>query len=646
MTTNPFGAGIRPWARWTAAKIAAATSTVLGKGELLVDDAGHAYVPDGVTPIAGLSPLATLAQVLAQPTVALTAAGTMTAGGPNTVDATAGPMTLVAPVPTKIGQLLPIERLDATTNAVTLSFPTGATLRGATATITMNGVGAAYEGLLFVAETLTSWRPVAGHKPKAWLDKLYQRGMGVAVATDPQFAGGMSTTNTAAQNLTALAAACAASNNVYIPAGTYPWTTGFTIPNQVTVRGVRSAAYTEVPTTGTILSCSDATASGWLLHAGNGILENISLVGAGYSSATQHDGLYANGTHCYGVMITRCRNGINGYDSSISSSYQGGLFFDLNIQTNYGDGIINVRDSTFLNCTVNANGGAGLNLQNGANDNQFVGGKLEWNNGVGFGSYKGAHNRVDTIIDRNGKAGVSMSNTTQCYVDGIIRRNGRLATAGSADDCQISSENDTDLVVRAVTQYGANDDGTGTATPTNCVRYNGGTRVLFFGGALGGYNPTSGAAVVIVGAGDVSFLGNTGLGSATQRINQTRVRVATSSGTLAPATSASASTTLTLTALTGTYNVGELYKLTIRGRNPSNGARFAGELPFQVSREGSNASISVGTLTNLIGTVLGTTGATVNVTLAVDTTGTVLTVTLANTSTSVTYTMDVSVVGV
>ena len=51
-----FGSGIRPWKRQTEAKRAADTS-VPGKGELVVSDAGKVYAGDGTTQAKNLSPM-------------------------------------------------------------------------------------------------------------------------------------------------------------------------------------------------------------------------------------------------------------------------------------------------------------------------------------------------------------------------------------------------------------------------------------------------------------------------------------------------------------------------------------------------------------------------------------------------------------
>ncbi len=100
----------------------------------------------------------------------ITGSATAVAGVRNTVNAASGAVTVTLPTPTIVGQPLLIERADTSTaNTITIT----GTIRGSAASLTMPAIGVANEGLLFVAESLTSWAIEAGHKPKAWLDALY-----------------------------------------------------------------------------------------------------------------------------------------------------------------------------------------------------------------------------------------------------------------------------------------------------------------------------------------------------------------------------------------------------------------------------------------------------------------------------------------
>lgn len=111
-------------------------------------------------------------------TVALTSAGALTGSARNTLDGSGGAFTATLPAPSKVGQLLLAERVDTGTATVTLAAATGATLRGnAGGTIAMPGVGVAFESVFFVAESLTSWAVLAGHKPKGWLDAVYAQAL-------------------------------------------------------------------------------------------------------------------------------------------------------------------------------------------------------------------------------------------------------------------------------------------------------------------------------------------------------------------------------------------------------------------------------------------------------------------------------------
>lgn len=61
---DPGDPGFRPWYRFTEATRALA-ATVLGKGELVVSDAGKVYAADGSKAVKDLSPLVDAASVAA-----------------------------------------------------------------------------------------------------------------------------------------------------------------------------------------------------------------------------------------------------------------------------------------------------------------------------------------------------------------------------------------------------------------------------------------------------------------------------------------------------------------------------------------------------------------------------------------------------
>lgn len=94
--------------------------------------------------------------------------------GVNAVDATAGAKTPTLPTPTLIGQIIAVEKTDTSVNTVAIS----GTIRGSAGTITLMGPN---EAVVFVAESLSSWRPYAGHKTKTWLDSLYDHPKGAWV---------------------------------------------------------------------------------------------------------------------------------------------------------------------------------------------------------------------------------------------------------------------------------------------------------------------------------------------------------------------------------------------------------------------------------------------------------------------------------
>jgi hypothetical protein len=114
-------------------------------------------------------------------TSTMTNAGTLTIGVQNLIDGTSGAYTATLPTPTRVGQLLTIERVDTSTNLISI----GGTVRGVASAVTLPGLGVAGESIAFFAESLTSWRILGSHKPKALLDKQFDGfGAALAVAND------------------------------------------------------------------------------------------------------------------------------------------------------------------------------------------------------------------------------------------------------------------------------------------------------------------------------------------------------------------------------------------------------------------------------------------------------------------------------
>jgi hypothetical protein len=129
----------------------------------------------------------------------------------------------------------------------------------------------------------------------------------------------------------------------------------------------------------------------------------------------------------------------------------------------------NLIDSSVIDSVANANSSHAVNLQTGANNNSFVRTRVEWNDGYGLIS-NGATGNIFTgeMIDRNGLAGVCcLSGGNWNTTTAIVRRNGRLAGVGSADNCHYRIEGDgSSVIISAVrTAAGGDDGGGGVVTP-------------------------------------------------------------------------------------------------------------------------------------------------------------------------------------
>lgn len=161
---------------------------------------------------------------------------------------------------------------------------------------------------------------------------------------------------------------------------------------------------------------------------------------------------------------------LNGVGGSSSTGYTATLqVIGCSIASNYR-GVRNVIDSRFTDCTINANGNNGVELNAGANNNSFVNVRNEWNDGANYVASGAKRNVINgELIDRAGLNAIVATNGGQWIVSGAtIQRSGRLAVAGSADDSHFHVSGATSFIIidGFYTLSGANDDGSGTVSPS------------------------------------------------------------------------------------------------------------------------------------------------------------------------------------
>jgi hypothetical protein len=296
-------------------------------------------------------------------------------------------------------------------------------------------------------------------------------------------------------------------------------------------------------------------------------------------------------------------------------------------------GIKDIVDSVVQACAINANGGDGISLGPGANDNTIVANKLEWNDGCGVNVLQALHNVVlGGVIDRNGRAGARFVECAHtALVGAVLRRNGRLAESSPEDDCHVFQQDCTALVVTGVvTNEGRDDDDvSGYRSPAVAIRDEGGTDVGYTGNDLTGR--TSPVAIARGAEGTrASRLGNLGV-VGVQSVSGTRVRVGAAELSLAPGTSGSV--TVDLDELP-TGALGSTYRLSLVFQEPATGARGAAEMPVLVCRDGGDAMVVPGEVANVVGAEFGTADGAYRAGVTVSPDGAVLTVAVQNTRTT------------
>ncbi|HBS6596698.1 TPA: hypothetical protein MAN26_004491 [Klebsiella pneumoniae] len=178
-----------------------------------------------------------------------------------------------------------------------------------------------------------------------------------------------------------------------------------------------------------------------------------------------NSGAQFNGCRFEGCGIYRFATGLGW------SYYTGTLFATRCSISGNGDGIRNLIDSNLIGCVINANDN-GVNLQQGANSNTFMGVRNEWNNKDNFFSYNAVDNIIiGEICDRAGRAGIVASGGSSWFVSGtVIRRSGRNEPTGSSYSANLLMIDSGEIIVNGVrTRAGVDDTGTGVSSPSFAV---------------------------------------------------------------------------------------------------------------------------------------------------------------------------------
>lgn len=297
-----------------------------------------------------------------------------------------------------------------------------------------------------------------------------------------------------------------------------------------------------------------------------------------------------------GTRFERC--GIYRWATALGkSNYVGTLYVrGCNISGN-NLGAYNLIDSRFIDSTFNANNGRAISCLTGANNNAFVGVRVEWNDAEGIYLYQSVGNTfTGELIDRNGKAGLAVMGGASITCSACsIQRNGAKGTVGTNDQCNILQSDDSVLILSCVrTTTGVDDGGTGTLTPEYDIITTGNgtsmttivTGCYFSGGSLGYLKETAVAS-------KKTYSGNVGISDACNtgvfQIRNGRVSIgAPASITLAAGSTGTLS--FTRNALTK-YQIPNMYTLKIESRDGTAGNLEYVTVPLVMGWETTNPTV-------------------------------------------------------
>ena len=136
---------------------------------------------------------------------------------------------------------------------------------------------------------------------------------------------------------------------------------------------------------------------------------------------------------------------------------------------NCNDGARNLIDARVVSCVFKSNQSTGTFLQSGANANQFIGCRWEFDESLGFVSSGASSNSIiGGLIDREGSTGVRLVNSDLVMVGTILRRNGRF-NLGDPECAHILVSNSNLRYSGLQTFFGEDDGGGGDITPNYTI---------------------------------------------------------------------------------------------------------------------------------------------------------------------------------
>lgn len=376
---------------------------------------------------------------------------------------------------------------------------------------------------------------------------------------------------------------------VYVHAGTVTIPMGFCIYGSC-YRPYTTPSNSSFDNTGTVIRLGTGAS---YLFAFTG---RHNFVGINFDGRDKSVNLMQGSGQLNGCRFERC--GIYRWAVGLGkSNYVGTLYArGCNIQ-GCNLGANNLIDSRLVDTTFNANTGRAISLLTGANNNAFVGVRIEWNDGEGIYLYQSVGNTyTGELIDRNGKAGLAvMGGSSITCSTCSIQRNGSKGTAGTTEQCNILQSDDSVLVLTGIrTTRGVNDDGTGTATPEYDIITTGNgssmvtvvTGSYFSGGYLGFVKETAIAA-------SKTYFGNHGISNACTvgvfQIRNGRVSIGSPVNITLNA-GGTASFSFTRTALTK-YQIPNVYNLNIESRDGSAGNLEYLRVPLLMGWETTNPTL-------------------------------------------------------
>ena len=257
------------------------------------------------------------------------------------------------------------------------------------------------------------------------------------------------------------------NTNIYFPTGMYLFNSSidFTNAYKINIRGCDNYNYMfDFSSKLLFNNCSG------FINVNTCTFNDLTIIGN--KNTYENDGIQG-----YKIKVRRCQI------SYFNNGFNAKGIFENNTVNRCNFGFLNLVDSRVTNNTINLNNIAGIQLNQGNNDNIIANNKIEWNLGDGINAYNNNSNIITSnIIDRNSLYGIVLRQCKNSVIsNNVLKRNyASIETGIDSANLRIGTSNNI-TVVGNVTMVHTSQDGSGNLIPVTACYLIRSNNIVFAG---------------------------------------------------------------------------------------------------------------------------------------------------------------------